>query len=48
MLVEVLEAERVLLGGVVVEVGHGLIGGEPAGAGDEGVIKMGDRWEECR
>ena len=41
MLVVVLEAERVLRAGVVVQIGDRLIGREIAGAGDEGVIEMG-------
>ena len=41
VLVEVLEAESVFLGGVVVEIGHGQVGRKPAGAGDEGVVEMG-------
>ena len=41
VLVEVLRAQSVLGGGVVVEIGHGQIRGEPARAGDEGIVEMG-------
>ena len=40
MLVVVLERKRVPGGGVVVEIGDGKIGGEPACAGDEGVVDV--------
>ena len=42
VLVKVLEAERVLLGGVVVEVGHSQIGGKARHPGNEDVVQMGD------
>ena len=48
VLVEVLQAERVFFGGVVVDVGHGQVGFKPRRPGNEGVIEMGDRWEERR
>ena len=41
VLVEVLQAERVFLAGVVVEIGHGQVSRESARAGDEGVVEVG-------
>ena len=42
VLVEVLEAERIFLCRVVVDVGDGQVRGESAGSGDKRVIKMSD------
>ena len=45
VLVVVLERDRVLGGGVVVEVGNGNVRGKAAGAGDECVVRCVERWE---
>jgi hypothetical protein len=44
VLVVVLQRNGVLRGGVVVEVGHGHVGLEAAGAGKEGVVGWVERW----
>jgi len=40
VLIEILEAQRVLRRGVVIQVGHSRVGAEPAGAGNEGVVDV--------